>query len=254
MSQEEMLKKVEQDYGDLFDAVNADESQSKKKLSSFYPMKGKEYDNSEIRLMLIGRSPNGWDIDNDFSDNGKKDEFVKKAIKAVKSEDGYSWLNEDGICHYSVKTNGQEEQLTYNTNRSAFFRTAVNFLDKEYGSPCVCKRWFFERMIWTNLYPVSPVTGNPNGKMIKIQQKQAIALLRDQIEYFKKPTHILIVTDEWWFKPFGKELFNNVVLTNSQPVVAKGKYKDVPCVVTVRPERWKDTVMLESIINAFKQI
>lgn len=89
-------------------------------------------------------------------------------------------------------------------------------------------------------------------RLINAQLESSIALLKYEIDHYK-PTHILIVTDQWWFDLF-KDLFKNVKQVDRGYVIGEGVYGNVPCVLTVRPEGKNEETMRDDILAAFKRV
>ncbi|MDO4953068.1 MAG: hypothetical protein Q4E34_04500 [Synergistaceae bacterium] len=92
-------KSMETAYRKLYAQVNGSVSNRNNELpsslSAFFPMKGTQYDKSDVKLMVIGRSTNGWSLF-DFTKQSE-DDFVKKANEAITDNKGFSnWLDEDG--------------------------------------------------------------------------------------------------------------------------------------------------------------
>lgn len=201
--------------------------------SRFFPMVGNSYDDANIKIMLIGRSPNGWTELNEAS----AEEFAMSAASEMLSF-GFKWLGNDGkATEPYIDENGIKK--VYNINKSSFFRCTRNIVKKLIPERASWERWF-ENIVWTNLYTISPAhRGNAEGKLQDIQLEISKDLLLQQIHFYK-PTHILFMTDwDWWFERF-KDIFPGVEKVGDSSVddvVGKGLFNGSKVVVTVRPDR-----------------
>lgn len=198
------------------------------------PHEKEKYLEPAVRLMVFGRSPNGW------ADLAEKDSksFSSAASRALTSYDGFSWLRNDGqgVDTYFGK---DKKERRYNINKSAFFRTIKRITNELKPISKFQSRWF-ENIVWSNLYSISPKdSGNAEGALQDVQLKISKKIIIEQIRFFK-PTHILFITD-WddWFKRFS-DVFPEVKKTGDSQinnVVGQGKYNDAKIVVTIRPDR-----------------
>lgn len=245
MTKSVMNSQMQEIYGSIYDAVK---NKGYGVVSRFVPVVGAKYWESP-ELMIVGRATNGWSLFN--VQNCSKETFCSLTKTDAKGKDIIydftSWLHDDG-----VEKKPYEDECYYNTNKSAFFRTARNFL-REVEYPKLTEPWF-KYCVWTNLFPISPETGNPNNQLIETELKDSIALLKEEIQYFA-PKRILFVTGSWWFSRFS-ELFGFDVAEDKKGeyVQAENKYYGIPWVMTVRPEGKKDVEMLNAIKAAFERL
>ena len=222
------------------------------KLCRCFPMEGSSYASCKTRLMVIGRSVNGW---TELEET--KGDYLKACANELETS-GFSWLDDEGIGIEPYK-NAKGELCYYNTNKSAFWRTIKNILVNLVGIENSEGRWF-ENIVWYNICPIAPLSGgNADGRLKMAQISPAKALLKEYIEYYN-PTHILFISDwDWWFETI-KDVFPNVHKvgeSKTDNVVGKGFYNDIPVVVSVRPDRTipnkpNEAVFSEDIIKTFK--
>lgn len=246
MNKSVMNDKMQEIYGGIYPALKKNNYSV---VSRFVPVIGDEYWKSP-KLMLIGRATNGWSL---FDvQKCEKETFCSATTKSEVNDkdifyDFTSWLNDNG-----VEKKPYDGEHYYNTNRSAFFRTARNFLcELENGK--LNAPWF-KYCVWTNLFPISPEEGNPNDGLIGTQLCQSIALLKEEIRYFA-PNRILFITGSWWFSRFAELFGFNVEKDDTDHYVqAEGKYNGIPWVMTIRPEGKKDGRMLDEIKSAFARL
>lgn len=240
-------KDVRELYRQLIEATKKTEC---KTVSKFFPVEGVKYKESRekndanVRLMFIGRAPNSW-ADCDLNDS------LDKFLTGVPTN--FEWLNDNGVT----------KRGDILSNKAFWYCTKATL--EEIDPKIKGKTRWFDYTCWSNLYPISPIEGgNPEGDLKEVQLSSARGILESQIEYFK-PTHILFITD-WaiydrtgcrtWFSDFA-ELFTDIngkgaiceiagldaedaKIDDKRPVVvAKGKYKNIPVVVTSRPDKGK---------------
>lgn len=271
--------KMAETYGNLFTEIK--KAYPAVNLSRFFPMEGENYREFKqlsritpmededlhmsedefvskymepaVRLMVVGRCPNGW---YELKENTREEFKLHAACSIIES--GFHWLHDNGhaVDTYIRQSDGKE--CTYNINRSAFWRSIKNIV--QYLKPVtnVVPRWF-EHIVWTNLYPIAPRDAGNAGKKMKLAQlKFCRDLLVQQVEHFI-PTHILFITDwEEWFDAFS-DLFPGVArIGNSvtDNVVGKGFYEHSKVVVTIRPDRTRpnkpdEAQFAEDVYRAF---
>lgn len=214
------------------------------KFSRFFPLCGTRYNDNvqitngcvepEVRLMLVGRSVNGW------TELGEKtaEEFAMVAVESFLQK-GFEWLRDDGKGKETYIREYDQKECRYNINKSSFFRCTCKILNQLKPITAIDKRWF-DHIVWSNLYTIAPLhTGNAEGKLQDVQLEISKKLLQQQIEFYK-PTHILFITDwEWWFERFTDvfPMVKKVGDSVTDNVVGKGTYNSSNVVVTVRPDR-----------------
>ena len=246
-------------YRELYESI--DGKFDKKKLSRFFPYQGscykqgrqlsrltpfdgedfprteeemERYYEPAVRLLVVGRSVNGWEELNEST----VEKFVEAAANQVIDE-GFSWLDDDGKAISTYKRESDNKECRYNVNRSAFFRCIKKIITQMKPEATIGKRWF-EHVAWTNLYPIAPLhSGNAEGKLQDAQIVVCKKLLLQQIDYYQ-PTHILFITDwDWWFERFadafpkvrkiGDSAINNIV--------GVGSYDNAKVAIAIRPDR-----------------
>lgn len=209
---------------------------------------GENFDSEKVKLMLIGRAVNGWSADW----NGNAKEIAKQALSIE-----FSMKSIDKCPHQNVGTPDE-----YNFNKCAFMK-----LGKEVARNLGLKTETISgHLLWSNLYKVAPIiSGNPNGKMQKIQRQTAIKILKKEIEKYN-PSHILFVTDIDWLQATWKNnktelsfanalnITEDLTINNGKYVKAYGMYSNIPYVVCVRPEKRPIVEMTKDIIEAFKRV
>lgn len=146
------------------------------------------YDGKRFRILFVGRAANGWEIE--FG-TGSTEEIVNQIFDSA--------IDMETIG--KGKVFDSEGKEIYNYNKSPFFQLCHAVMELfGFGED------WSERMAWTNLYKVSPYKkGNPNNKLIREILPSCASILRREISHLR-PTHIVFVTGDWWYKPTGRGL------------------------------------------------
>lgn len=227
-------------------------------LSRFALMKGVNYDcQTNIKLLLIGRAPNGWGQNLALS----SDDFAYGALNDYTSRH-FDWVeveNEKLISKY-YDPNGS--LITYKL--ASFFTYAEDIFYKLTNvNPQKNEKWL-DYIAWSNLYKVSPPnTGNPEGEMEFLQRNICKEILLNDIELCN-PTHILFFTGyENMFEHFHSD-FPDVKYIgkncsrgknrNNIFVEAAGHYNNAKVVVCCRPEYRNKDALVTDVINYFTNI
>ena len=233
------------------------------KFSRFFPLCGTKYNENvqitkgcmgpEVRMMLVGRSVNGW---TELLEK-TAEEFAMVATDSFLQK-GFEWLRDDGKGKETYIREYDQKECRYNINQSSFFRCTRKILNQLKPTTVIEKRWF-DYIVWSNLYTIAPLhTGNAEGKLQDIQLEISKKLLLQQIEFYK-PTHILFITDwDWWFERF-MDVFSMVKKVGNSltdNVVGKGTYNGSKVVVTVRPDRTRpnrpnEEMFVKDVVKCF---
>ena len=192
--------------------------------------KGGYYDDCKIRLMVVGRAVNGWEIP-----KATECTSLEKARAAVVGQE-FSFddiVNEEGI--------EQKDGSRYYYSRSRFWKLIRNILEE-----CGEGENFHKKIVWSNLYKVAPrVTGNPAWSLVKPQMETYIDLLLDEIRAYK-PTHILFVTGMDYINPWeNRACFGKILGVGENDKFDGENYKvgfveEAKVVVCGRPELKSD--------------
>ena len=154
---------------------------------------GNKYKESPLRLMVVGRAVNGWEVDADQCTSlentldvilHQKDRF-EDVVKV------------EGVPYIHPETN---ENKVYHYSTSRFWRL-IQYVLEEAGEGTN----FHQKIVWSNLYKVAPyVTGNPSWRLVKPNMQTYIDCLVEEIHTYT-PTHILFVTGMDYLNPWAKE-------------------------------------------------
>ena len=190
-------------YEQLYSAIRENYPQTR--FSRFFPLQGENYDESvqlsrlapfdnldvedkeqvkkylepATKLMVIGRSVNGW---TEMTESDSKS-FSASATHQLTSFEGFSWLKNDGQGKTTYTRESDGKECRYNVNKSAFLRSTRKILKELKPVSHYQERWF-ENIVWNNLYPVAPLhSGNAVGNLQDVQLEACKKLLIEQIKF-----------------------------------------------------------------------
>jgi hypothetical protein len=210
-------------------------------LVPFWPLRGAEYDG---RLLVIGRSVNGWV--EDWTPRQLRDPTIRhSAVERMRSDA----QPVDG-CRMRWVTDLWVARDGYNTHRSAFWRVLRRIVlsDPSFGND---DRWS-SRLVWTNLYKVSPALGwNPGADLRRVQRRSATELLQLEIEAFA-PQRILALTGAW-IDPF-RDGLGLKLTARSGLVEGIGELLGHACVVAKHPMAKPESPFVAEVIAAFADL
>lgn len=219
----------------------------------FAGMKGRQYDKQDrLRLMLVGRSTNGWPSVSEGLDSksfGKRMEDIFLDRKHV----SFDWIH-NVPSSPGVFTNGEE----YSLGRSDFWNYTGELwrqLNTRLNKPAIDLaeynyRWF-EFITWTNLYKVTEQGKTPGLRMTRLQLPECMEILKEEIDTWK-PNLMLIETDESWFSGFSP-LFSSIRIVRNPVVKVVARYNKAPVLVTIRPEAQGKDKFIKNIMEVFDE-
>lgn len=242
-------------YSKLFEAYKAFEGKSGvtalEEAAVFVPMKGRLYGGDivtgaeeKIKLMIVGRAPNGWkkEVLVDSAEN-----FGKSAQKAFFDINRFAWVKD-------------AEASGYLLSESAFWRVSRQIWERLTGR--TDSNWI-DYITWSNLYKIANKEKNPRTTMCRAQFECCKELLEKEIRLYE-PTHIVFITDyPYWFADTeskgkvcsfdDKDVFD--LKYNSDGIVeAYGTLKadsKTKVVVTKRPESLNETAFVDEVMKYF---
>ena len=104
-------------------------------------------------------------------------------------------------------------------------------------------------MVWSNLYKIAPLRGNPDSYIKSLQQEFAIELVRKEIEELK-PKYCIVLTNEEWWEPFRNGLNSNILHRYNSRVITIEQINNTKIIVTTRPFRGSSNAHVEEILNS----
>lgn len=234
--------------------------------AQFVAMKGKYYDDSTIKFLVIGRAPYDWKMENTHS----AEAFGEEAENKFYQTDRWNWVKKIGESLYN-------SDGTYCLSNKAFWSYAKCIWERivkeneESKSYTRCPIWL-ENIAWSNLYkiapdprdPISNGNGNPSPKSQKVQGEICCNILKEEIQVLK-PTHILLITGVDWAEKF-ISCFDHKEIKSKGKNINRGKNKneiyvegtarigDAKVVIMCRPEYRNQQKYVASAIHAFNKL
>ncbi len=235
--------------------VGRSATQIRELLCGFLPMQGHAFQDRRS-LMVVGRAANGWDKPIEaklLADVEQRRNFAEAVTRSVTG---------DGKCPMTWVTGRWEVKSGYNTRKSAFWRVVravTGRLDIAHEEP---SSWP-SRLVWSNLYKVSPFCGgNPTGVLKDAQHSGCVRLLQKEFETFR-PHKILFLTGWDWAEPFLSPKNNNgwtfepVHPATAERVQRVGWLRSsnhaTQCVVACHPQGRTDEETVREIADAFQR-
>ena len=227
-------------YEGVFDALLADVAASTAQsvpLVPFWPLRGAGYDGD---LLVIGRSVNGWVAD--WTAEQLRDRDGRRQV--------LDWLRRDAEPAVGDRmawvTDRWGATTGYNTRRSAFWRVLADLISR-HRDPA-----WPGRLVWTNLYKVSPAAGwNPGADLQLAQRARAAELLRIELETYQ-PRRVLAVTGDW-AEPFLRPLDLNLTRASGL-VTGTANRGGVPWVVAKHPMGKPHAAFVAAVRAAFEEL
>lgn len=221
-------------YGALLNNIYQNRSSFKEsELCVFSRGIGTDYNN---KLMVVGRATNGW-----RHEVSKSDEQALKVLARSLGPHSLDWVK---------KQWGVPER--YNTKASAFWRF-VRLLSLGVAPAPHTESWSFDRVVWSNLYKVAPLKGNPSGKLKKIQFADCVRILDKEIECHR-PEIIIFLTNLDWAGPFLSALnIENQLVSPQKYVQFVGMKNNAKYVVGQHPQGKPELEHSAEILSSLKR-
>lgn len=250
LSGESLRKIVESDYLSLLkDIILYPNNQE---LTGFSPLVGSQYYKSDTRLIVFGRAVDGWR--NSWQPKSPVEDSLLKIFKVPEADKSagceMNWILRNRNDWLNAKNGTQNE--FYNYRFSSFWcgtREVLKTLEKDH---VLNESEWPSRLVWSNIYKISPKRGNPQDKLRSLQIPHCIKILQKEIQYLE-PRNILFITGGW-----GRQILESIgikseTLTN-KIVQYTGRYNGAKVVVAIRPERQKRTTWVNEVVSAFKEL
>ena len=152
---------------------------------------GNKYEESNLRLMVVGRAVNGWEVDT------ARCTTLENTLDMILQQENRF---EDVVKPEGVPYGDPQEKKVYRYSTSRFWKL-IQYILEEAGEG----KDFHQRIVWSNLYKVAPyVTGNPAWRLVKPNMQTYIDCLIEEIRTYA-PTHILFITGMDYLNPWEKE-------------------------------------------------
>ena len=241
--------------GEILAPVGAEEADEPNCLTGFLPMRGDLYESGG--LMVVGRAVNDWRTHISWnclgSDKSRK-EYTQEVVCANSDPEGKCpmvwvkelWGNTECSEKYGTK---------YNTKRSAFWRV-IQKVTSKYIPITEDEPNFSSWLVWSNLYKLSPTSGNPVGKLQYLQREGCKSSFKREIDVFR-PGRLLLLTGLEWAEPFLEELcIDSKDDDDLEHVELKGRLhyseeNSASLVVAKHPQGKKEDIWIDQVMKAF---
>lgn len=232
----QQLEALKQDYTQILSTIWKDEPIWKhiqsRKLTAAPGMVGEQYDQGSVRLMIVGRAVNGWEID--FGECPTLEATVHSVL-----------YQENRLDEFAGKSIDQEDGSKYYYARSFFLRLMRKMVGEFHGTE---ENWQ-QRLIWSNLFKVAPRNGNnPPLLLVRDNMPQYRDILEQEMMMYR-PDLVLFATDIGDFEHYKDsnryESFGTLMklckvdVSTCEFVQAAGTFSrnsDVKVIVCCRPE------------------
>ncbi len=209
------------------------------KLSCVPAFVGERFDNSNLRLMYVGRAINGWERPMYASSSGDMAKSILEQEFSIHTD----IVNKEGFDGYRHKN--------YNFWRLLRFvlAEAGDAIGGEYNwyDDAIDSEWN-QKFIWSNLFKVAPYSGgNPDIATKKAQVNPCVDIIKAELDLYKPNLALFVTDNDGWFIPWRryKELksFAKIatseyeLINNNAYIVGKAKYNDTIIIVCKRPDR-----------------
>lgn len=245
---------LEELYSKMIDGL--DDEIRKKGLAYFVGMAGKGYgEDLSVRLMLIGRTVNGWSNEI-LSKEEEKPGNTRNTYTGDGNEE-FKWVRIDSCGGLTAGKNDD-----YRLSRSPFWRTAKQVLSELSGEELPVK--WVDDIAWSNLYKVAPRDGgNPDNKLCAAQIEMCKDILQEEIRELR-PTHIFMPVGWSWFCREDRydfsECFEEVAPAEKEGYIEGMAYyrlpdgHRIPVIVACRPERRPEKEYVRQIADCFRKM
>jgi hypothetical protein len=229
-------------FGEMLERVSSAATDPDVALVPFWPIRGSAYDRE---LLVIGRSVNGWV--EDWTARQLADPATRRsAIEQLRAD-----AEPANSCRMRWVTDLWGARDGYSTRRSAFWRVVRGITLADPTRAVDPERWS-SRLVWTNLYKVSPAAGwNPGADLQRVQRASAIELLTMEIEEFA-PRRVLALTGSW-IEPFVEGI--GLSLTKREGLVeGVGHVSGRGWVVAKHPMGKPERAFVDEVLRAYAEL
>lgn len=202
MTSIELPKEYTKLMTEMVECVRREDNFSEDNFAIFWPHVGNRYTDTDasIKLMVIGRAPNGTNLPPIPNNDSFEEMFRKHRSDGHPTSDDQNWVQ------WLEKAN--------KVRGTAFWRLARESLLALNPETDASKWWTY--ITWTNLYKVAPKeSGNPDDWLKKAQRNENLVqqILRQEIDTLD-PDVVLCITGHTWMHEFWDKPRNNPLGVN----------------------------------------
>jgi hypothetical protein len=210
----------------------------------FYPSSGVEK-NEHVEFLVYGQAVNGWGTCFKINEVITQEKVYQSMEYSNHMPQGVAdcpldwvnvmWSNES----YSKIAGNEELEKLYSGNYraySSFFWNVVYKSVIQYYSYQPDSSDWARKMIWSNLYKITPDKANPSDAHQLAQMPRSAMLVKKELEEIQ-PRFCLVLTGESWWKPFRKHLGSEMkhIFETSDELVSLEQFGTTSIIVTRRP-------------------
>lgn len=216
-------------------------------VTGFMAMRGALY---KGRLMVVGRSVNGWTIKVDPSRLALQADAERFSHEVLNSVSGSGSCPMEWVTRNWGRTNG--------TQMSAFWRVIRGVVDRLSIADVEHPSWP-SHLVWSNLYKVSPRGGNPRKVLCDTQRDACIELFKSELSLYS-PFRLLLLTGRSWACPFlfdldtTRETVDGFCYVEEFGTLGPPSGRPVQYVVAVHPQGRKETLWKQEVHCAFNRM
>lgn len=227
---------------------------------NFYPSFGVK-PGEKCDFIIYGQALNGWgasfklnELEEDIKVRVNESIAYSNEFYTPKDHCPLDWVN----VHWSAATYHQYadtidaqkfyEKMDYLTFRSFFWNVTYKLISACYAFGPDSFEWA-RKMVWSNLYKIAPLRGNPDSYIKSLQLEFAIELVRKEIEELN-PKYCIVLTNEYWWEPFRTGLKTDILHRYDNRVRTIEQLNNTMIIVTTRPFRGSSDAHVEEILAA----
>ena len=198
-----------------------------KRYCLFSPISGGKFRGD---VLFYGRAVNGWVFDfgvDDIRDDNRRSKVIAESqglnAEVVCSRDPKKFADmscDRDAMHWVEHEHREGKGSRVQANRSALWRVVRGVA----GSYSESSKWY-SRLVWSNLYKVSPEQGNPSAALKRAQFPVCAQLIQLEVLQYRPRAVVFLTGWNGWFEHFEKQtgwVSDNGVREN--PFVAVGRF------------------------------
>lgn len=261
MNKEKIYNKLSKEYDDFYlNGINCFLKNNNEEYCLFYPSFGIKKE-EDCDFLIYGQALNGW---GDTVVNHEKAPNLNKIILsfnnylADRNHTPLDWVNvywtKSEYCRLmedSLLEDFYAYDNPYLTYRSFFwnltYKTVSTYYNLHEGHDF---GWGWARkMVWSNLYKIAPLKGNPSNKLRNEQFEFCAELFKREIEEVN-PKFCLVFTNQSWFDPFRDFLkLLNIYKKESSVITSIYQYENTKIIVTNRPFQGNSNFYVQEVLK-----
>lgn len=264
MRSKKIYNKLSDEYDNFYlKGVEEFVNHNNNKYCLFYPSFGTK-EEEKCDFLIYGQALNGWnntivDSNTEFNNDLLHNVILSfNEYLAEKEHTPLDWINifwTKSEYYEHMEDSVLEEFYAYDNPylayRSFFWNVVYKTISSYYNFN---KGYDFgwnwsKKMVWSNLYKIAPIKGNPNDQLKNAQFEFNAELFKKEIEEIN-PKFSIVLTNQKWFDPFQKYFeLTNVFERESEVITSVYKYNNTKIIVTNRPFQGNSDLYVEEILK-----